>query len=104
MTDPTVTAAWQHLHELHEQLRDVHLRELFASQPDRATTMCTEAAGLFIDWSKNLVTDDVVRQLVALADEVRVRDRIDAMFRGERINTTERRAVLHVALRAPANE
>ncbi|HEX7096966.1 MAG TPA: glucose-6-phosphate isomerase [Acidimicrobiales bacterium] len=104
MTDPTATSAWRQLQDQRELLSGVHLRDLFAQQPDRAETMCTEAAGLVIDWSKHLVTAETMRHLLALADEMRVRDRIEAMFRGERINTTEQRPVLHVALRAPASE
>jgi glucose-6-phosphate isomerase len=82
-------------------MHDVHLRTLFADDPARGERLTAEAAGLFLDYSKNRVTDETMRLLVRLADESGLRARIDAMFRGEKINITENRAVLHVALRAP---
>jgi glucose-6-phosphate isomerase len=82
-------------------LRDVHLRSLFADDPTRGSRLAVEAAGLYLDYSKNRVTDETLRLLLALAEAADLRGRIDAMFRGDRINTTEHRAVLHVALRAP---
>src|SRR5215210_1868546 len=93
--------AWRELEQHHADIRDVHLRDLFASDPDRGTRLTAEAAGLFLDYSKHRVTDDTLRLLIGLAEERGLRERIDAMFSGERINTTEDRAVLHVALRAP---
>jgi glucose-6-phosphate isomerase len=93
--------SWRALTEHHRQVKDLHLRELFASDPQRGERLCLEAAGLFLDYSKNRVTDETLRLLVKLAVESGLRERIDAMFRGEKINVTEGRAVLHVALRAP---
>ena len=82
-------------------MRDVHLRTLFADDPKRGERMTAEAAGLFLDYSKNRVTDETMRLLLELAEESGLKQRIDAMFRGDKINITEKRAVLHVALRAP---
>src|SRR5207247_4122289 len=79
-----------------------HLRELFAGDPGRGQRLIAEAAGLYLDYSKNRVTDETMRLLVALAEESGVAERRDAMFRGEHINVSEDRAVLHVALRMPA--
>ena len=79
----------------------MHLRTLFAEDPERGTRLTVEAVGLFFDYSKNRITDDTIRLLVQLAEESGLRERIEAMFRGEKINITENRAVLHVALRAP---
>jgi glucose-6-phosphate isomerase len=93
---------WQALVAHHADVARLHLRDLFATDPQRGERLTVEAAGVLLDYSKNRVTDETVQLLVALADAVGLRDRIDAMFRGERINTTEDRAVLHVALRAPA--
>ena len=100
---PVLTArpAWQALEAHHRQVRDVHLRQLFADDPTRGERMTAEAAGLYLDYSKNRITDDTLRLLRQLAEESGLRARIDAMFRGEKINLTENRAVLHVALRAP---
>ncbi len=97
----TELPAWLALRAHSEQLRDVHLRSLFATDPGRGERLTAEAAGLFLDYSKNRVTDETIRLLIALATACGVRERIDAMFSGEKINTTEGRAVLHVALRAP---
>jgi glucose-6-phosphate isomerase len=94
-------AAWQELERHHAELRDLHLRDLFASDPDRGTRLTAEGAGLFLDFSKHRVTDDTLRLLLRLAEERDLRGRIDAMFSGEHINVTEDRAVLHTALRAP---
>ena len=82
----------------------MHLRSLFASDPSRGERLAAEAAGLYLDSSKNRITDETLRLLVGLAEACGLRERIDAMFRGEKINTTEDRAVLHVALRAPRGE
>src|SRR5258708_9662378 len=93
--------AWQALVSHHKALEKVHLRDLFASDPERGLRLTTEAAGLFLDYSKNRITDETLKLLLALAHESGLRDRINAMFRGDKINTTENRAVLHAALRAP---
>jgi glucose-6-phosphate isomerase len=95
----TEQAAWQSLQSQRESLP--HLRELFASDPDRASKFQLEAAGLFFDYSKNLITEKTIADLVSLANSAGLRERIDAMFRGDKINITENRAVLHAALRAP---
>src|SRR6202158_896194 len=81
-----------------------HLRELFAADPSRGERLAAEAAGLYLDYSKNRITDETLRLLLELAEACSLRERIDAMFRGDRINATEQRAVLHVALRAPPSE
>ncbi len=93
--------AWRALQEHYEQLRDAHLRDLFAGDPLRGERLTLEAEGLYLDYSKNRVTDETMRLLVALAEESGLQDRIAAMFAGEHINVTEDRAVLHVALRVP---
>ncbi len=95
------TAAWRALEENARDLRGVHLRDLFASDAKRGERLVVEAEGLYLDYSKNRVTDETLRLLVQLAAERGVAERRDAMFAGERINVTEDRAVLHVALRAP---
>jgi glucose-6-phosphate isomerase len=93
--------AWKDLAVHYEKVRDVHLRKLFADDAKRGERMTAEAVGLFLDYSKNRITDETLKLLLRLADESRLRAHIDAMFRGEKINITENRAVLHVALRAP---
>ena len=93
--------AWKALEAHYQDVRDLHLRQLFAEDPKRGERLTAEAAGLFLDYSKNRVTDETLALLRRLAEESGLRDRIDAMFRGEKINVTEGRAVLHVALRAP---
>lgn len=93
--------AWKALEAHHRRIGSVHLRELFATDPDRSAAMTAEAAGLFLDYSKNRITQETLGLLVGLASECGLKGRIDAMFRGDRINTTEDRAVLHTALRAP---
>jgi glucose-6-phosphate isomerase len=100
----TTLPAWGALAAHVEQVRRVHLRSLFANDPSRGERFAAEAAGLYLDYSKNRITDETVRLLVALADACGLRERIEAMFRGEKINNTEERAVLHVALRAPRGE
>jgi glucose-6-phosphate isomerase len=95
--------AWQALARHYDEMAGQHLRELFAIDPGRGERMCAEAAGLFLDYSKNRVTDETTRLLVALAEESGVAARRDAMFRGEHINVSEDRPVLHVALRMPAD-
>ena len=97
----TALPAWQALAAHHAKIRDAHLRELFAADPKRGERLTAEAAGLYFDHSKHRVVDETLRLLAALAEARDLRGRIDAMFRGERINMTEDRAVLHVALRAP---
>lgn len=92
---------WQGLKAHYDRVRDVHLRELFAQDPGRGTRMTATAGELLLDYSKNRITDETVRLLLQLADECGLRARIDALFAGEKINVTEGRAVLHVALRAP---
>ena len=93
--------AWAALAEHQGKIRDVHLRALFDEDPRRGERFALEAAGLYLDYSKNRITDETLRLLVALAEAAGLRQRIDAMFAGEKINVTERRAALHVALRAP---
>ena len=103
MTTGTLTRrlAWRALQDHYQQIKDVHLRALFAQDPRRGERLTAEGAGLFLDYSKNRVNDETLRLLIALANDAGVAARRDAMFRGEKINTTEQRAVLHVALRAP---
>ena len=88
----------------YEKIRNIHLRTLFADDPARGERLTVEAVGLFLDYSKHRVTDETLRLLAQLARECGLQERRDAMFRGEKINITEQRAVLHVALRAPKNE
>jgi glucose-6-phosphate isomerase len=97
----TKRKAWKALQNHYKQVRELHLRSLFADDPKRGERMTAEAVGLFLDYSKNRITDETIRLLIELAEESALRSRIDAMFRGEKINITEKRAVLHVALRAP---
>jgi glucose-6-phosphate isomerase len=97
----TARAAWKALEAHHRQVRDLHLRKLFADDPARGERLAAEGAGIYLDYSKNRVTDETLRLLVQLADECGLRARIDGMFRGDEINVTEGRAALHVALRAP---
>jgi len=97
----TKLKAWKALQTHYKKVRGLHLRNLFADDPQRGERMTAEAVGLFLDYSKNRITDETVKLLVELAEESGLQSRIEAMFRGERINTTEKRAVLHVALRAP---
>jgi glucose-6-phosphate isomerase len=97
----TERSGWKALVAHHQKIRDLHLRKLFADDPARGERMTVEAVGLYLDYSKNRVTDETLKLLVQLAEESGLRVRIDAMFRGEKINITENRAVLHVALRAP---
>jgi glucose-6-phosphate isomerase len=94
-------AVWKALEDHHETMRGRHLRNLFAEDPARGERMTAEAAGVYLDYSKNRVNDETLKLLIELAEQAGLRARIDAMFRGEKINVTENRAVLHVALRAP---
>jgi glucose-6-phosphate isomerase len=98
----TTRPGWKALESHHQKLRELHLRQLFADDPKRGERLTTEAVGLYLDYSKNRVTDETLKLLVQLAEECGLRARIDAMFRGEKINITENRAVLHIALRAPS--
>ena len=93
--------AWAALEAHSEQLKGRHLRDLFAEDPERGERMTVEAAGVFLDYSKNRITGEALALLIRLAEESGLRERIDAMFRGDKINVSEDRAVLHVALRAP---
>ncbi len=97
----TKRPAWQALTAHYKQARGLQLRDLFAADPKRGERFTVEAAGLFLDYSKNRVTDQTLKLLLQLAQESGLRGRMDAMFRGDKINITENRAVLHVALRAP---
>src|SRR5437762_982975 len=97
----TQPQAWNTLAAHHQSVRELHLRQLFADDPKRGERMTAEAVGLYLDYSKNRVTDETLKLLIELAQESSLQSRIDAMFRGKKINTTEKRAVLHVALRAP---
>src|SRR5437868_666502 len=98
---PAKKSAWKELAAHYNTLSEQHLRELFANDPERGQRMAIEAVGLYFDYSKNRVTDETMSLLLKLAEESRLRERIDAMFSGQKINVTEKRAVLHVALRAP---
>src|SRR5213594_4320807 len=97
----TARPAWKALQAHYEKVRDLHLRTLFSDDARRGERLTADAVGIFLDYSKNRVTDDTLALLRRLADECGLRERIDAMFRGDKINVTEARAVLHVALRAP---
>ena len=105
MTTPLRSVAscpvWKALEAHHRKIRELHLRKLFADDPKRGERFAIEAAGLYLDYSKNRITDETLKFLLQLAEECGLRARIDAMFRGEKINITENRAVLHIALRAP---
>ena len=96
--------AWQALEVHYQKVRTLHLRQLFAEDPKRGERFTAEAAGLYLDYSKNRFTDETLRLLLALAEDCKLRVRIKAMFSGEKINLTEQRAALHVALRAPKSE
>jgi glucose-6-phosphate isomerase len=97
----TKRSAWKELKTHFKTIQSTHLRTLFADDPQRGPRMTAEGVGLFLDYSKNRVTDETLQLLLRLAGESGLRERIDAMFSGEKINVTEKRAVLHVALRAP---
>src|SRR3569833_4137974 len=102
LTKPlTQRKAWKALASHQKKIQKLHLRELFAKDSDRGTRMTVEAAGLFLDYSKNRVTNETLRLLISLAKESNLPSRIKAMFSGEKINITENRAGLHTALRAP---
>jgi glucose-6-phosphate isomerase len=99
----TARPSWKALESHYQKVRQYHLRQLFADDPKRGERLTLEAVGLYLDYSKNRVTDETLKLLLQLAEGAGLRARIDAMFRGEKINITENRAVLHVALRAPRN-
>ncbi|MDT4951619.1 MAG: glucose-6-phosphate isomerase, partial [Pseudonocardiales bacterium] len=106
MTEPTTPRlrdrpAWSALRAHHDEISATHLRDLFAADPERGRRFSVEAEGIYLDYSKNRINADTVRLLLQLAEESNLRGRIEAMFNGEKINVTEGRAVLHVALRAP---
>ena len=93
--------AWALLENHYQTIKDQHLRQLFAEDPHRGERLAVEAVGLYLDYAKNRITDQTLKLLLQLAEESGLRQRIDAMFRGDRINVSEHRAVLHVGLRAP---
>ena len=97
----TARPEWKALEGHYEKIRGLHLRTLFANDRSRGERLTAEGAGIFLDYSKNRVTDETIALLCRLAEASRLRERIEAMFSGARINVTEDRAVLHVALRAP---
>jgi glucose-6-phosphate isomerase len=99
----TERAAWKALQSHYNDVKNDHLRDLFAEDPQRGERLTAEAVGLFLDYSKNRITEETLKLLLELAHQSGLRERIDAMFRGEKINITENRAVLHIALRAPRN-
>ena len=104
-TEPlTDRPAWKALETHHQKIRDLHLRQIFADDPGRGTRLTADGAGLYLDYSKHRVTDETLRLLLRLAEERGLAERIGAMFSGRKINATEQRAVLHVALRAPLGE
>ena len=96
--------AWKALEAHYATIRDVRLRQLFTEDPNRGKRLSVEAAGIYLDYSKNRISDETIRLLLGLAEECGLRERINAMFSGEKINVTEQRAVLHTALRAPEGE
>ncbi|HLH08701.1 MAG TPA: glucose-6-phosphate isomerase [Terriglobales bacterium] len=101
---PSNSAEWRALKDHYKKMEVVHLRELFAEDPKRGERFSLQAVGLFLDYSKNRITDETLNLLFKLAEASRVRERIEAMFTGQKINVTEKRAVLHIALRAPRGE
>ncbi|SDA26471.1 glucose-6-phosphate isomerase [Nitrosospira sp. Nsp18] len=103
---PTLTGrpAWKALEVHYQSIKALHLRQLFANDPTRGERFTAEAAGIYLDYSKNRITDETLRLLVQLAEECNLRGRIDAMFRGDPINLSEQRPALHIALRAPKGE
>ena len=104
MIQLTHQPAWKALQDHYHKIQPLHLRKLFAEDPKRGERLAVEALGIYLDYSKNRVTDDTMRLLLDLAESSGLRSRIDAMFNGEKINITEQRAVLHVALRTPKNQ
>ncbi len=104
LTPLTQRPAWKALEEHYQKMRDIHLRTLFAEDKERGQRFVCDAVGIYFDYSKNRITDETLRLLLELAHSAALRERIDAMFHGEKINITEKRAVLHVALRTPKEE
>ena len=105
LTTPlTKLAAWKALEEHFKKISKQHLRDLFANDPDRGTRLTAEAEGIYLDYSKHRITDETLKLLLQLAEESGLKAHLEAMFSGEKINITEKRAVLHVALRAPKGE
>jgi glucose-6-phosphate isomerase len=100
----TKRPAWKALQAHYQQVQHIQLRQLFADDSKRGERFVIDASGIYLDYSKNRVTDETMQLLIRLADECGLRDRINAMFNGEIINVTEKRAVLHTALRAPEGE
>ena len=100
----TQRPGWRALAAHHQEIKDIHLRQFFAADPKRGERLVIEDAGIYLDYSKNRINEETIRLLIALAEECGLRARIEAMFRGEKINVTEKRAVLHVALRAPHDQ
>jgi glucose-6-phosphate isomerase len=100
----TTLATWKALEAHYPKVRELHLRQLFADDPKRGERLTAEAVGIYFDYSKHRITDETLRLLLQLTEESGLRARIDDMFRGEKINVTEKRAVLHVALRAPKGQ
>jgi len=100
----TERPAWKALEAHYQQIRGIHLRQFFGDDPKRGERLALQAAGIYLDYSKNRITDETLRLLIVLAEECELRERIDALFHGEKNNVSERRAALHVALRAPRNE
>ena len=103
-TPLTHRPAWKALEAHYQKIRDQHLRRLFAEDPNRGERFALEALGIYLDYSKNRITDETIRLLLELAESSELRERIDAMFKGEKINITENRAVLHIALRTPRDQ
>ncbi|HTD57162.1 MAG TPA: glucose-6-phosphate isomerase, partial [Silvibacterium sp.] len=103
-TPLTQLSAWKSLKNHYDKIRSQHLRQLFKDDPGRGTRLTAETEGIYLDYSKHRITDETLKLLLELAEESGLRARIDAMFRGDKINITENRAVLHVALRAPKDE
>ena len=101
MTPLRERPAWTALEQHYADIRELHLRDLFADDPGRGERLAAEGAGLYLDYSKNRITDETVRLLLPLAEESGLAERTEAMFRGDRINVSENRSVLHVALRMP---
>src|SRR5674476_1114762 len=100
----TAHPAWKALQAHFQKVRTLHLRQLFADDPQRGERFTAEACGLYLDYSKNRITDETLQLLVQLAEACNLREHIEAMFTGQKINVTEQRAVLHTALRAPKEE
>jgi glucose-6-phosphate isomerase len=103
-TQLTQRPAWKALQDHSQKVKSLHMRNLFADDPQRAERFSLEALGIYLDYSKNRITGETIPLLLDLAETSDLRRRIDAMFNGEKINITEQRAVLHVALRTPKNQ